>query len=86
MASLTFTIEPDELVGLRALGELDRAPNGGNPGTGTGTDAVSRAKALMRTALADKLEQAGLPWAPSAEAANKRAAETATSARDTAKS
>ena len=28
----------------------------------------------MRTALADKLEQAGLPWAPSAEAASKRAA------------
>ena len=31
----------------------------------------------MRTALADKLEQAGLPWAPSAEAASKRAAQAA---------
>ena len=70
MASLTFTIEPDEFLGLRALVELDRAADGGDPGTG----AVSKAKALMRTALADKLEQAGLPWAPSAEAAGKRAA------------
>jgi hypothetical protein len=84
MASLTLTIEPDEFLGLRALVELDRAAGGGDPGSGTST--VNEAKALMRTALADKLEQAGLPWAPSAEAANKRAAETATSARDTAKS
>ena len=79
MASLTFTIEPDELLGLSALVELARAADGGDPdsGTGTGTGAVSKAQALMRRALADKLEQAGLPWAPSAEAASKRAAEAA---------
>ena len=73
MNSLTCTIEPDELLGLSALVELDRAA----AGTGTGTGAVRTAKALMRTALADKLEQAGLPWAPSAEAASKRAAQAA---------
>jgi hypothetical protein len=80
MASLTLTIEPDEFVGLNALVELDRAADGRDPNSGAGTGAISKAKALMRTALADKLEQAGLPWAPSAEAASKRAAETATPA------
>jgi hypothetical protein len=73
MTSLTFTIEPDEFLGLSALVELDRAAGGDDTDTG----AVSTAKALMRTALADKLEQADLPWAPSAEAAGKRAAEAA---------
>ncbi len=81
MTSLTCTIEPDELLGLSALVELDRAAAGGSTGTGTGTgtgtDAVRTAKALMRAALADKLAQAGLPWAPSAEAASKRAAQAA---------
>jgi hypothetical protein len=75
MASLTCTIEPDELLGLSALVELDRAAAGGSTGTGTGT--ISTAKALMRSALADKLERAGLPWAPSAEAASERAAQAA---------
>ena len=54
---------------------LDRAADGGN--AGTVRRAVSKAKTLMRTALADKLEEAGLPWAPSAEAVAKRAAEAA---------
>jgi len=75
MTSLTCTIEPDELLGLSALVELDRAA--GADSTGTGIGAVRTAKALMRTALAEKLEQAGLPWAPSAEAASKRAAQAA---------
>jgi hypothetical protein len=74
MASLTCTIEPDELLGLRALVELDRAADRGGASTGADVGAVSKAKVLMRTALADKLNQAGLPWAPSAEAASKRAA------------
>jgi hypothetical protein len=73
MTPLTCTIEPDELLGLSALAELDRAAADG----GTGTSAVRMAKALMRTALADKLEQAGLPWAPSAEAAGQRPAQAA---------
>ena len=72
MAAMTFTIEPDEFLGLSALAELDRADGGG-----TGTGAVSEAKVLMRTALADKLVEAGLPWAPSAEAVKKHAAEAA---------
>ena len=71
MTSLTYTIEPDELLGLSALVELDRAA------ASTGTGVVSTAKTLMRTALADKLEQAGLPWAPSAEVASMRAAQAA---------
>ena len=71
MTSLTCTIDPDEVLGLSALVELDRAA------AGTGAGVVGIAKALMRTALADKLEQAGLPWAPSAEAASMRAARAA---------
>jgi hypothetical protein len=86
MTPVTCTIEPDELLGLSALVELDRTAAGGGTcagaGSGTGTctctctctDAVRTAKTLMRTALADKLEQAGLPWAPSAKAASERAA------------
>jgi hypothetical protein len=74
MTPLTCTIEPDELLGLRALVELDRADAGSSSDTSTDTGAVRTAKALMRTALADQLEHAGLPWAPSAEAASKRAA------------
>ncbi|HJY71990.1 MAG TPA: hypothetical protein VJ347_09445 [Streptosporangiaceae bacterium] len=77
MASLILTIEPDEFLGLRALVELDRTPDGGDTSSGTDTHAVSKAKMLMCTALADKLEQAGLPWAPSVEAADKRVAEAA---------
>jgi hypothetical protein len=72
MASLTYTIEPDEFLGLCALVELDKAAGRGD----TSADAVSKAKALLRTALADKLEAAGLPWAPSAEASRQRASET----------
>lgn len=33
MAALTFTIEPDEFLGLSALVDLDRASNGGNAGS-----------------------------------------------------
>jgi hypothetical protein len=59
MAFFTCVIESGECLGLSALVELDRAPDGGDPGADA--DAVSRAKALMRTALADKLREAGLP-------------------------
>ena len=60
---LTLTIEPDELLGLTALAELDRA-YGGKAGPGV----AAKARMLMRRALADKLDETGLPWAPSAEA------------------
>jgi hypothetical protein len=59
MAFFTCVIESGEFLGLSALVELDRAPDGGDPGADA--DAVSRAKALMPTALADKLREAGLP-------------------------
>ena len=57
MTAMIFTIEPDEFPGLSALVELDRAADGGNAGTVPGAGAVSKAKTLMRTALADKLEE-----------------------------
>jgi hypothetical protein len=69
--AVTFTIEPDEFLGLTALVDLGQTANGGS------TDTVTQAKTLMRRALADKLEDAGLPWAPSAEAVKQRAAEAA---------
>jgi hypothetical protein len=73
MAVLTFTIVPDELLGLSALMEPDGADGGGD----TGSAVVSKARTLMRGALAGKLQEIGLPWAPSAEAVKKRAAEAA---------
>jgi hypothetical protein len=79
MAALTLTIEPDEFLGLSALVDLDRASNGGNAGSGADAEVVGLARTLMRGALADKLQDAGLPWpwAPSAEAVRQRAAEAA---------
>lgn len=59
MAFFTRVIEPGEFLGLSALVEPDRTPDGGDPGADA--DAVSRANVLMRTALADKLREAGLP-------------------------
>ena len=40
--------------GLSALADVGQTANGG----GTGTDAVTQAKTLVRRALADKLEDA----------------------------
>lgn len=70
MVAVIFTIEPDEMLGLSALAALDKAADGG----GSGADAISAARALMHTALADKLAEVGLPWAPSAEAVKQRTA------------
>ena len=67
----TFTIEPDEFLGLSALIDLGQTANG------DGTDTVTQAKTLMRRALADKLEDAERPGAPSAEAVKQCAAEAA---------
>ena len=74
MASLAFTIEPDEVRGLRALADLEAAA-GGTPGTAADADVVSRARILLRAAVADKLEEAGLLWAPSEADVRNRAAE-----------
>jgi hypothetical protein len=73
MAVLTFTIVPDEFLGLSALIELDGSDGGGD----TSSAVVSKARALMRVALADELQEIGLPWAPSAEAVKRRVAEAA---------
>jgi hypothetical protein len=73
MAVLRFTIVPDEFLGLNALIE----PGGADGRGDTGSAVVSKARALMRGALADKLQEIGLPWAPTAEAVKKRAAEAA---------
>ena len=59
MAFFACVIESGEFLGPSVLVELDRAPDAGDPGAGA--DTVSRAKALVRTALADKLREAGLP-------------------------
>jgi len=75
MTVATFTIEPDEFLGLSALAELDKAACSGD--AGSGPDALIEAKTLMRQALADKLQDAGLPWAPSADAVRHRAAQVA---------
>jgi hypothetical protein len=72
---VTFTIEPDELLGLRALAALGKtASNGAQPEAGAdpGVDAVRTARSLLDTALSGKLEDAGLPWAPTAEAVRQR--------------
>ena len=63
-----LTIEPDELLGLTALAELGKAD-----ASQAGADAVTEARTLMRRALADKLEETGLPWAPSPEVVRRRA-------------
>ncbi len=76
MAAVTFTIEPDELLGLCALAALGKtASSGAQPEAGADpeTDAVRTARSLLDTALAGKLRDADLPWAPSAEAVRQRA-------------
>jgi hypothetical protein len=81
MAVMTLSLEPDELLGLRALVELDRTADAGQPdatvGAITDADVIGQARALMRSALADKLAAADLPWAPSADAVKEHAAEAA---------
>jgi hypothetical protein len=74
MPEVTFTIEPDELLGLNALVTLDKAADGSGTEPGANAGAVRAARTLLRTALADKLTEAELPWAPSAESVSERAA------------
>jgi hypothetical protein len=81
VAATTFTIEPDELLGLTALVILGKAADKGDtePSTQSPTDddLVAEARTLMRMALAEKLSEATLPWAPSAETVSERAAKAA---------
>jgi len=68
VAAPALTIEPDEFLGLRALAELENAADEGT------ADAMSTARTLMRTALAARLDELGLPWAPAPETVMERAA------------
>jgi hypothetical protein len=70
MTAATIDIEADELLGLSALAELEAAYGGR-------ADVTSTAKSLMHDALAAKLEEHGLPWAPSPETSRRLAVETA---------
>lgn len=71
MAGITIFLDPDEVQGLDALAELAEASDGRKP------EPAELAKALVHDALAARLDEADLPWAPSPEAVRKRAAEAA---------
>lgn len=74
MAALTLTIAPDEFLGLSALVEMGRSADADLPGAMADADVLGQARALMRDALAGKLTEASLPWAPTAEAVKQHAA------------
>lgn len=74
MPEVTFTIEPDELLGLNALVTLDKAAEDSGSEPDAAADAVRAARTLLRTALAEKLTEAELPWAPSAGSVSERGA------------
>lgn len=74
MTAVTFTIGPDELLGLSALVTMGKEADGGATSPVTDADAIAAARALMDTALAEKLTDAGLPWAPSPESVTGRVA------------
>jgi hypothetical protein len=48
---------------------MGRSADADLPSAMAGADVLGQARALMRDALAGKLTEASLPWAPSAEAA-----------------
>lgn len=71
MTALTLTIEPDELLGLKALVVLSRTKDQ-NAGIFTEADATSKARELLHTAIAGKLAEVALPWAPTEEELRNR--------------
>jgi hypothetical protein len=71
LAGVIISSEPDEAIGLNALADLDEAATGCRP------DVADLAKTLLDDALAARLEEAGLPWAPTPEAVSRRVAEFA---------
>jgi hypothetical protein len=73
MPALTTTIGPDEFLGLCAITDLEKVANGGE------ADVTGVAKTLMHEAVSARLEELGLPWAPSEEDV-RRAAQVARSA------
>jgi hypothetical protein len=81
MDSLTITLEPEELQGLRALVEVARAADGTAPPIETDAEGeiTQTAKALVRDGLVAKLNDLGLSWAPPSDAIAVRAAKVAQS-------
>ena len=71
LGALALTISVEEFLGLSAVTELETPPSQGH------ADVARTAETLMHTALAARLEELGLPWAPSSEAVRRRAAEAA---------
>jgi hypothetical protein len=71
VTGVIISSEPDEAIGLSALADLDEAAKGRRP------DVADLARTLLHDALASRLEEAGLPWAPSPEAVHMRVAEIA---------
>jgi uncharacterized membrane protein len=60
MERLVMTLDEDELLGLQALAKVNP------PSDGQAEGASTIAALVMREGLVSRLEQAGLPWAPSA--------------------
>jgi hypothetical protein len=71
LTGVIISCEPDEVIGLSALADLDEAAKGCRP------DVPDLARTLLHDALAARLQEAGLPWAPSPEAVHRRVAEVA---------
>ena len=71
MAILTISVEPDDLLGLNAVAALSP------PADGTEAGAAGTARVLLQERLAARLDELGLPWAPSPEAVRSRADEDA---------
>jgi hypothetical protein len=65
---LEIPLEPDELQGLHAITELEAAAGGQ-------AELAATARALVRTAIDDKLAELGLRWNPSSEAIRRHAAQ-----------
>jgi hypothetical protein len=78
---LTITIDPEELMGLRALVEIARAGSGLGGGSDAGAeldaDVADTARALVHDGLIAKLDGLGLSWAPTPDAVAARAAKAA---------
>jgi hypothetical protein len=68
LAGVTISFEPDEVQGLTALADVAEATRGRKP------DVTDVARTLLHDALAARLEEVGLPWAPSPDAVRKRVA------------
>jgi uncharacterized membrane protein len=71
MGGLSITLEPDEEQGLRAVAELAAARRGSE------ADLADEAQSLLHQAIAVRLEELGLNWAPSPEAVAVRVSEAA---------